>query len=233
LAGLHSKAVDSAKTGETITIPHNLKSQEFPHHMREQFEKKDKGKAKKERKYYESTGILGKLYDNANNTIKSLERQENYEIVEDDDLRVEGWKSFIEIAEKERTEYNKECAQMKAVKLEGEEKHSQFEKIRKKYRANFLHQISKNPESAWQVASAYYLVSYKNRRTKPGEFPAVSFAWNVCLDRLCEIKAAAVNSKYPRLDSESPLVVTPHFLFQLKPKSKQKQREQNKNRHQF
>ncbi|KAL9672087.1 hypothetical protein QQ045_028335 [Rhodiola kirilowii] len=106
LADLHSMAVDFAKTGAPAAMPKALKPKEFPDFL----ERIDKPT-------YPSEGVLGKLY---RATFASAS-QECPNIVwgkdlaaeaYDHDLQVEGFESFVEVAERHKDMYTEKLSSL-------------------------------------------------------------------------------------------------------------------------
>uniref|UniRef100_A0A7N2LUU4 RNA-dependent RNA polymerase n=1 Tax=Quercus lobata TaxID=97700 RepID=A0A7N2LUU4_QUELO len=116
LANLHSMAVDFAKTGAPAEMPRVWKPKEFPDFM----ERVDKP-------MYTSNNVLGKLY---RATVESTV-QERPNLVQlekfsketyDNDLEVDGFEAFLEIAENHKDQYiEKMTSLMKYYEAETED----------------------------------------------------------------------------------------------------------------
>ncbi|KAK8945735.1 putative RNA-dependent RNA polymerase 2 [Platanthera guangdongensis] len=100
LSGLHSMAVDFAKTGVPAEMPRILRPKEFPDFME-----------RVDRSMYPSNGVLGKLYRAASNhnsveeTCNTLSSQQLAAATYDNDLEVEGFEIFLKPAEDYYNQY--------------------------------------------------------------------------------------------------------------------------------
>lgn len=97
LANLHSMAVDYAKTGAPAEMPKELRPRKFPDFM-ERLEKST----------YKSSGILGKLHRAATSHAKSSQNSMDIilePIPYDNDLEVDGFEAFLEVAEEHYNQY--------------------------------------------------------------------------------------------------------------------------------
>lgn len=98
LATLHSMAVDFAKTGAPAEMPRFLKPREFPDFM-ERWEKP----------MYISQGVLGKLYRATVKFVRQTNPNPTVEIPSDafdQDLVIDGYESFLELAESHKERYS-------------------------------------------------------------------------------------------------------------------------------
>nr|POF00746.1 rna-dependent rna polymerase 2 [Quercus suber] len=196
LANLHSMAVDFAKTGAPAEMPRVLKPKEFPDFME-----------RVEKPMYTSNNVLGKLYRaTVESTVKvrpnlvQLEKfsKETY----DNDLEVDGFEAFLEIAEKHKDQYiEKMTSLMKYYEAETEDE--MLTGNLWKRAAYFLHdnrrygdfrdrillsmkrlqneakewfEMSCKPHECQQMASAWYHVTYHPTYYRD-DFNCLSFPW--------------------------------------------------------
>ena len=196
LANLHSMAVDFAKTGAPAEMPRVWKPKEFPDFM----ERVDKP-------MYTSNNVLGKLY---RATVESTV-QEKPNLVQlekfsketyDNDLEVDGFEAFLEIAEKHKDQYiEKMTSLMKYYEAETEDeiltgnlrkraayllrdnrRYGDFrDRIllsmkRLQNEAKEWFEMSCNPHERQQMASAWYHVTYHPTYYRE-DFNCLSFPW--------------------------------------------------------
>ena len=90
IAKKFSRAVDAPKTGDKVTLDHDLGEEpdSFPHFME-----------KSKNKSYHSNSVLGKLYDESNNMIFKRDKRKYLDkSFYDKDLNLKGWENFAFLA---------------------------------------------------------------------------------------------------------------------------------------
>uniref|UniRef100_A0A7N0VFB0 RNA-dependent RNA polymerase n=2 Tax=Kalanchoe fedtschenkoi TaxID=63787 RepID=A0A7N0VFB0_KALFE len=209
LADLHSMAVDFAKTGAPAEMPKVLKPREFPDFMERA------GKPT-----YPSQGVLGKLYratfaTASQESLSAVWTEELAAEAYDRDLQVEGFESFLEMAEAHKDLYTEKLSSLMTyygAHTEDEILTGNFRKrvahLQRDNRKFFemkdrvllaiknLHKEARewfhsscDPPEQHSLASAWYHVTYHPDYFRDEEINFLSFPWIVG-DVLLNIKSA-------------------------------------------
>lgn len=197
-------AVDAAKTGENVQIPHVkqaiVDNEGYPHYM--QGDESADYYHGNESKYYRSKSIIGKLYDEVVEFESKLKQKQEEafsskrEYTKDPDLMLKSRSLYTMIAEKEMECYLQDQLKLMQLELVPHEREFEFEKLIKKYVNRFYEVVKKgdphheaNLEAV--LASAYYEAAYTTAK-RTNKDSVLLFCWNVCGPILDRIKADTV-----------------------------------------
>ncbi|KAL6585921.1 hypothetical protein OROMI_002565 [Orobanche minor] len=202
LVDIYYDALDAPKSGKKVTVPNELRVEDFPHHMGRDADDS-----------YNSISVLGQIYD--------MVKEFKTEAVKEKEI----WKlpcldvPVPELYDIWKARYKNYCKEMaKAMNLNDETKNDAANEVVKKYKhmskmqllyeAPDMEESPKDSEVIYDEAIAIYHVTYDYAMSQGIE--KCGFVWRVAGSALCSLCAWKLAGP-----KEKPIVILPSVLHDL------------------